>query len=76
MSFDFFATQRGFLVGQYDGIHNFVAFDLSGEKRLLVQFLGGEFHSSAICERFNPFVAHAVPPSDLVEMIRLKSQDI
>jgi hypothetical protein len=24
--------------------------------------LGGEFHSSTICERFNPFVAHAAPP--------------
>ena len=75
MSFNFFTTKGVFRVSQDDGIHNFVAFDLSGEKCLLVQFLGGEFHSSAICKRFNPFVAHAVPPSDLVEMIRLKSQD-
>jgi hypothetical protein len=75
MSFNFFTTKGVFRVSQYDGIHNFVAFDLSGEKRLLVQFLGGEFHSSAICKRFIPLVAHAAPPSDLVEMIRLEPQD-
>jgi len=63
MSFDFFPTKRVFRVVQYDGIDHFVAFDLSGEKRLLVQFLVGEFHSSAISERFNPLVTHSAPPS-------------
>ena len=56
-------TERVFCVGQYDGIHDFVAFDLSGKKRLLGQFLVGEFHSSPICKRFNPLVAHSAPPS-------------
>jgi hypothetical protein len=33
--------------------------------------LVGEFHSSAICKRFNPLVAHSAPPSgDSVEIIR------
>ena len=64
MSFNFFTTKRVFRVVQYDGIDHFVAFDLSCEKRLLVQFLVGEFHSSAICERFNPLVTHSAPPSD------------
>jgi hypothetical protein len=69
MSFNFFATKRFFRVGQYDGIDDFVAFDLSGEKRRLVQFLVGEFHSSAICKRFNPLVAHSAPPrGDSVEI--------
>ena len=62
MSFNFFMTKRVLRVGQYDGIHDFVAFDLSGEKRPLVQFLVGEFHSSAICKRLNPLVAHSAPP--------------
>jgi hypothetical protein len=69
--FNFFTTKRVLRVGQYDGIDDFVAFDLGGEKRLLVQFLVGEFHSSAICKRFNPLVAHSAPPSgDSVEIIR------
>jgi hypothetical protein len=64
-------TKRVFRVGQYDGIHHFVAFDLSGKKRPLGEFLVGKFHSSTICERFNPLVAHAAPPSgDSVEIIR------
>jgi hypothetical protein len=49
-----FATERFFCVAQYDGINDFVAFDLSG-------FLVGEFHSSAICQRFDPLVAHSAP---------------
>ena len=60
MDFNLLTTKRVFHLGQNDGIHNFVAFDLRGEKRLLVQFLGGELHSSAIWERLNPFVAHIV----------------
>jgi hypothetical protein len=51
MGFNFFTTKRVFRVGQYDGIHHSAAFDLSGEKRLL-EFLGGEFHSSTICGAF------------------------
>src|SRR6478672_12670257 len=62
MSFNFFMTKRVFRVGQYDGIDDFVAFHLSGKKRPLGQFLVGEFHSSAICKRFNPLVAHSAPP--------------
>ena len=38
----------------YDGIDDFVAFDLSGEKRPVAQVLVGEFHSPAVCKRFNP----------------------
>jgi hypothetical protein len=77
MSFNFFMTKRVFRVGQYDGIHDFVAFDLSGKKRPLGQFLVGEFHSSAIRQRFNPLVAHSAPPSgDSVEIIRLKTHDV
>jgi len=41
MGFNFFMTKRVFRVGQYDGIHDFVAFNLSGEKRPVVQFLVG-----------------------------------
>jgi len=71
MIFNFFATERVFRVAQYDGINDFVAFDLSGEKRPLVQFLVGEFHSSAICQRFDPLAAHSAPPNgDSVEIIR------
>src|SRR5450631_2450728 len=74
MRFNFFTTRRVSRTGQYDGIHHFVAFNLSGEKRRLVQFLGGEFHSSAICQRFNPLVAHAAPPKwRSIEIIRLES---
>src|ERR1700722_308572 len=61
MSFNFFTTKRVFRIVQYDGIDHFVALDLSGEERLLVQLLIGEFHSSAICQRFNPLVAHSAP---------------
>jgi hypothetical protein len=61
MSFNFFMTKRAFYFGQYDGIDDFVAFDLSGEEHHLVQFLVGEFHSSAICKRFDPLVAHLAP---------------
>jgi hypothetical protein len=33
--------------------------------------LVGEFHSSAICKRFYPLVAHSAPPNgDSLEMIR------
>ena len=76
ISFNFFTTERVFRVGQYDGIDHFVAFNLSSEKRLPVQFLAGEFHSSTICESFNPLVVHAAPPSgDSVEdHTRLKTQ--
>src|SRR5580700_10222230 len=76
MSFNFFTTKRVFRIGQYDGINDFVAFDLSGDKRPLVQFLVGEFHSSAICKRFDPLVAHSAPPNGgSVEIIRaLKTQ--
>jgi hypothetical protein len=39
--------------------------------------LVGEFHSSAIRQRFNPLVAHSAPPSgDSVEIIRLKTHDV
>ena len=61
MSFNFFMTKRVFRVGQYDGIDDFVAFDLSGKKRTLGEFLVGKFHSSAICKRFDPLVAHSAP---------------
>jgi len=61
MSFNIFPTKRVFRVVQYDGIDDFVAFDLSGEKRHLVQFLVGEFHSSEIYKCFNPLVAHLAP---------------
>jgi hypothetical protein len=61
MIFDCFATERVFHVAQYDGINDFVAFDLSGDKRAVVQFLAGEFHSSAICKSFDPLVAHSAP---------------
>ena len=65
-------TKRIFRVAQHDGVNDFVALDLSGEKRTLVQFLGSEFHFSVICKRFNPLVAHSAPPSgDSVEIIRL-----
>src|ERR1035441_10016895 len=71
MIFNFFTTERVFRVAQYDGINDFVPFDLSGEKRPLVQFLVGEFHSSTICKRFDPLVAHSAPPNgDPVEIIR------
>jgi hypothetical protein len=71
MIFNFFATERVFRVAQYDGVNDFVPFDLSGEKRALVQFLVGEFHSSAICKRFDPLIAHLAPPNgDSVEIIR------
>jgi hypothetical protein len=63
MSFNFLMTKRVFRVGQYDGIHDFVAFDLSGKKRALGEFLVGKFHSSAICKHFDPLVAHSAPPS-------------
>ena len=46
MSFNVFMTKRVFRVGQYDRIHDFVAFDLSGKKRTLGEFLVGKFHSS------------------------------
>ena len=49
MIFNFFATERVFRVAQYDGINDFVAFDLSGEKRPVAQVLVGEFHSLAVC---------------------------
>jgi hypothetical protein len=76
MRFNFFTSKRIFRVGHYDGIDDPVAFDLSGEKRPLVQFLVGEFHSSTICKRFYPLVAHSAPPSgDSVEIIRRKTQD-
>ena len=76
MIFNFFSTERVFRVAQYDGINDFVPFDLSGEKRALVQFLVGEFHSSTICKRFDPLVAHSAPPNGgSVEIIRaLKTQ--
>lgn len=61
MSFNVFMTKRVFRVGQYDRIHDFVAFDLSGKKRTLGEFLVGKFHSSAICKRFDPLVAHSAP---------------
>jgi hypothetical protein len=39
--------------------------------------LVGKFHSSAICKRFDPLVAHSAPPSgDSVEIIRLNAQDV
>jgi hypothetical protein len=58
MSFNFFPTKWVLRVGQDDGIYDFVAFDLSGEKRHLVQFPVGEFHS-AIWMLFDPLVAHS-----------------
>jgi hypothetical protein len=64
MIFYFFTTKRVLHVGQYDGIDDFVAFDLSSEKCPLVQFLIGEFYSSMICKRFDPLVAHSAPRSD------------
>ena len=78
MSFNFFATKRVFRVAQYDGIDDFVAFDLSGEKRPLVQLLVGEFHSSVICKRFDPLVAHSAPQNgNSIEIIRaFKTQDV
>src|ERR1700691_3177694 len=77
MSFNFFMTKRFFRVGQYDGIHDLVAFELSGKKRRLSEFLVGKFHSSAIRQRFDPLVAHSAPPSgDSVEIIRPDAQDV
>ena len=70
-------TKRFFRVGQYDGIHDFIAFELSGKKGRLSEILVGKFDSSAICQRFDPLVAHSAPPSgDSVEMIRLDAQDV
>src|ERR1700690_917730 len=61
MSFNFFTTKRAFRVVQYDGIDHIVALDLSGEKRLLVQFLVGGFQSSTMRQRFNPLGVHSAP---------------
>jgi hypothetical protein len=76
MSFNFLTTKRVFRVAQYDGIDDFVAFDLSGKKRALVQFLVGEFHSPAVCKRFNPLVAHSAPQVaiqyEIIRALRLK----
>jgi len=69
MIFNFFSTERVFRVAQYDGINDFVPFDLSGEKRALVQFLVGEFHSSAIC-KLHPSLIQLPPNGDSVEIIR------
>lgn len=63
MNFNFFATGRVFHVGQYDGIDDLVALDLSGEKCALVEFFDGEFHPSVICQSFNPLIAHSGPPN-------------
>jgi len=76
MSFNFFMTKRICRGGQYDGIHDFVAFDLSGKKCPLGEFLVGKFHSSVICKRFDPLVAHSAPPSGnsvgIIRAIRLR----
>jgi hypothetical protein len=77
MSFNFFATKRVFRVAQYDGINDFVPFHLSGEKCHLVQFLVREFHSSAICKRFDPLVAHSADKWRFNRNnTRLKTQDV
>ena len=69
--FQLLRTERVFRIAQYDGVNDFIPFDLSGEKRALVQFLVGEFHSSAICKRSDPLIAHSAPPNgDSVEIIR------
>jgi len=57
MTFNSFTTKC--FVGQYDRRDDFVAFNLSGDKRPVVQFLVGEFHSSAVFKCFDPlFVSH------------------
>ncbi len=61
MIFNVFSTERIFRVAQYDGINDFVAFDLGSEKRALVEFFDGEFHPSAMCVHFDPLVAHSAP---------------
>jgi hypothetical protein len=68
MIFNFFSTEWGFRVAPYDGINDFVPFDLSGEKRALVQFLVGEFHSSAICKLHSSLIQPR-PNGDSVEII-------
>src|ERR1700678_1334015 len=64
MTLYFIATKRVSHVGQYDRVDDFVAFNLSGDKPPVVQFLGGEFHSSAIFKCFNPLIVwhFSVPP--------------
>lgn len=64
MRFNLVPTERVLRASQHDRIDDLVAFDLSGEKRPIVQFLVREFHSSVICQRLNPLVAHSAPPSD------------
>src|ERR1700674_1792327 len=63
MTFDFLVTKRVSCSGQYDRINHLVTFNLGGDKRVgLREFLVGEFHSSAVCKRFNPrFVWHFSP---------------